>query len=165
MIGLDKLKIDGHYSAYFDHDDPLILAYEQTTRRFDRQDGVLIALRSEESFLSATNYRLLEDLTADLAGLADVHFSLSLTELGLNGETETVDGDWIPTLDQLADDGRAPGLLLSDDARTAAIWLQRHSLDTSPQTILRSMQQIRAQVEKTYRRFRGLSALHRACRA
>ena len=94
--GIGRLQLNSHYSAYFDSDDPLLVAHEEISDLYSRQDAVFVVLQSADSFLNSENYRLLEDLTALLGRLPFATSAVSITELGIIGETQTEDGDFIP---------------------------------------------------------------------
>ena len=143
IAGAGKLEFDSHYTAYFDETDVRLIEHLELSARFARHDGLVVALRSEQGFLNDRNYGLLEELSDELAHIPAVTASLSITGLGIAGETLTVDGELIPTLAQLQADSRAPGLLLSEDEILAVIWLQVKLPDRRSQSVLDIMQQVR----------------------
>lgn len=146
VFGVGGLRLNSHYSVYFDRDDPLLLAHQEISDLYSRHDAILIALQSEQSFLEIENYQLLEDLTARLAQQPFATNVLSITELGLIGEHFTDDGDIIPSLRQLRDDGRAMGLLLAESLDLAGIWVQIDLPDNSSRTVLDAVGAVRRTV-------------------
>ena len=63
-FGIGKLQLNSHYTAYFDSDDPLLLAHQEISSLYSRQDAIFVVLQSRNSFLDDQNYHLLEQLTA-----------------------------------------------------------------------------------------------------
>ena len=123
-MGVGKLQLNSHYTAYFDSDDPLLVAHQEISDLYSRQDAIFVVLQSADGFLDSEKYRLLEDLTAQLAGQPFTTSALSITELGIIGETLTEHGDIIPSLQQLESEHRAIGLLLARNGMFAGIWVQ-----------------------------------------
>ena len=113
-LGISQLKLNSHYTAYFDDDDPLLLAHRELSDLYSRQDGLFVVLQSTDSFLSSENYRLLEDLTVLLAAQPFTTSALSITELGIIGEKSSDNRDFIPSLRQLKNESQAVGLLLAE---------------------------------------------------
>ena len=145
--GVGRLELNSHYTAYFDSDDPLLIAHREISTLYDRRDAVFVVLQSADSFLGGANYRLLEDVTALLSRLPFVSRAMSVTELGIVGETLAENGDLIPSLEQLADESRAMGLLLAENERLAGIWLQVELPDKHSRTVLDSVGTVRETVD------------------
>jgi predicted RND superfamily exporter protein len=148
-FGLSGLQLNSHYSAYFDSDDPLLVAHQEISDLYSRRDTMFVVLQSEGSFLDSENYRLLEDLTALLGQQRYVSSALSVTELGIIGETETEDGYFIPSLEQLTSERGAIGLLLSESTTVAGILVQIDLPDNKSRTVLDAVGVIRATVNNT----------------
>ncbi len=146
-MGIGKLQLNSHYTAYFDSDDPLLVAHQEISDLYSRQDAVFVVLQSADSFLNSENYRLLEDLTALLGRLPFATSAVSITELGIIGETQTEDGDFIPSLRQLTDERHAIGLLLAEDTLLAGIRVQIELADNNSRTVLDAVGTIRQTVE------------------
>lgn len=145
-LGIGRLQLNSHYAAYFDNDDPLLVAHQEISDLYSRQDAVFVVLQSAGSFLNQENYRLLEDLTALLAGQPFVTSAVSITELGIIGETQTEDGDFIPSLQQLTGESRAIGLLLAESTMLAGIWVQIDLPDNNSRTVLDAVDGIRQSI-------------------
>lgn len=146
-MGIGKLQLNSHYTAYFDSDDPLLVAHQEILDLYSRQDSIFVVLQSAGSFLDGENYRLLEDLTALLARQPFTTNALSITELGIIGETLTEDGDLIPSVQQLQSDRRAIGLLLAKSEMLAGIWVQIDLPDKNSRTVLETVGAIRQTVD------------------
>jgi len=145
--GIGRLQLNSHYSAYFDSDDPLLLAHQEISDLYSRQDAVFVVLQSADSFLNDENYRLLEDLTALLAAQPRVTSAVSITELGIVGENQTEDNEFIPSLQQLTGESRAIGLLLAESTMLAGIWVQIDLPDNNSRTVLNAVGAIRQTVD------------------
>lgn len=145
--GIGKLQFNSHYTAYFDSDDPLLVAHQEISDLYSRKDAIFVVLQSADSFLDSENFRLLENLTALLAGQPFTTSALSITELGIIGETLTEDGDVIPSLQQLQSDHRAIGLLLAKSAMLAGIWVQIDLPDNNSRAVLETVGTIRQTVD------------------
>ena len=104
-------------------------------------------LQSAGSFLDSENYQLLEVLTARLARQSHAVSVVSITELAILGETVTEDGDFIPSLRQLRDEGHAVGLLLAESLNFAGIWVQVDLPDNNSLTVLDTVGAIRQTVD------------------
>ena len=92
-FGIGELQLNSHYTAYFDSDDPLLLAHQEISNLYSRHDALFVVLQSANSFLGDENYHLLEDLTALLDGQPFVTSAVSITELGIIGESLSEEGD------------------------------------------------------------------------
>jgi len=147
VMGIGKLQLNSHYTAYFDKDDPRLVAHQEISATYSRQDAMFVVLQSDGSFLDNENYVLLEDLSARLKSQTYTTHVLSITELGIIGETLTHDGSVIPTIEQLKSDYRAVGLLLSNDSRMAGLWVQLDLPDQRSSTLLKAVGSIRKLVE------------------
>lgn len=145
--GIGRLQLNSHYTAYFDIDDPLLLAHQEISELYSRDDSVFVVLQSEDSFLTAANYRLIESLTTQLAAHQFVSRVVSVTELGILGDTPTEDGEFIPSVEQLQKQGRALGLLLSADGKLAGIMVQIKLPDNDSRTVVSAVDEIRDAVE------------------
>jgi predicted RND superfamily exporter protein len=135
-FGIGKLQLNSHYTAYFDSDDPLLLAHQEISNLYSRHDAIFVVLQSANSFLGDENYHLLEELTALLARQPFVTSAVSITELGIIGESLSEEGDFIPSFQQLARESRAIGLLLAESTMLAGIWVQIDLPDNNSQTVL-----------------------------
>ena len=112
--GASGLRFNSHYSAYFDIDDPTLVAHNAISKRHSRHDSVLVVLHSTGGvILEPANYRLLESLGDALARLPYATASFSIANLDILGETVLDDGTAIPTPAQLRAHDRAIGLLVS----------------------------------------------------
>ncbi len=80
-LGATQLRFNASYRAYFDADDPMLLAYDQLERRFDSRDALLllVAARPNESVFSPAGLTLIRDLTAAAADLPGASHVDSLT--------------------------------------------------------------------------------------
>jgi predicted RND superfamily exporter protein len=146
--GLGNLRFNSHYSVYLDADDPRLLEQQAIAKTFARGDNVLVMLVSEDdTFVSADLFELLEDLTSRLSALEHVRSVISISELGIAGESETADGALVPTMQQLREHGRAIGLLISADGRLAAINIDFELPDRQAGTVLSALKLIRGAVE------------------
>jgi predicted RND superfamily exporter protein len=145
--GIGRLQLNSHYSAYFDSDDPLLVAHQEISELYSRKDALFVVLQAASSFLDSENYRLLEDLTALLARQPFATSAVSITELGIIGDTLTEDGDFIPSLQQLRDEGRAIGLLLTESAKLAGIWVQIELPNNKSSTVVETVGAIRQAVD------------------
>lgn len=139
VAGIGNLRLNSHYTAYFDPNDPLLIAHKAIADLYARNDGLFVALQSSDSFLTAENYELIERLTAALKTQPYSSRVVSITELGIVGEEIGANDQSIPNLQQLVDDGRAIGLLLSEDLNTAGIWIQFTLPDSRSRTILETV--------------------------
>jgi predicted RND superfamily exporter protein len=147
IIGVPGLQLNSHYSAYFDNDDPLLVDHRKISALYSRKDTVFVVLQSSNSFLGMANYRLLEELTADLAGSRFANRVVSIPQLGILGETETEDGDYIPSMQQLREQGRSIGLLLADNARLAGILVQIELPDNTSKSVVAAFDAIQKTVQ------------------
>ena len=147
-VGIGRLSVNSHYTAYFDKDDPRLVSNTEIQKLYCRHDGLFVILQSTSSFLNVENYRLLEDLTARLAIQPLVSSALSITELGIDAEVMTPEGDYIPGIAQLAEDNRAIGLLLAKSTRLAGIWVQIALPDNRSGTIIETLAGIRQEVDR-----------------
>ena len=147
VTGIGRLQLNSHYTVYFDGDDPLLIAHHKISALYGRQDSIFVVLQSPDSFLSAANYSLLEDVTLLLSDLPFVSSAVSVSELGIAGETLTEHGDFIPSLEQLADESRALGLLLTENTRLAGIRVQIQLPDKHSQTVLNAVGTVRETVD------------------
>ena len=147
VAGVGRLEFNSHYTAYFDSDDPLLIAHQEISTLYDRRDAVFVVLQAANSFLSGTNYRLLEDVTALLSRLPFVSHTMSVTELGIVGETLAENGDFIPSLEQVMDESRAMGLLLTENQLLAGIWVQIELPDKHSRTVLDIVGTVRETVD------------------
>jgi len=147
ITGVGRLQLNSHYTAYFDRNDPMLIAHREISALYSRRDAVFIALQSTDSFLNGANYRLLEDVTALLRDLPFVSHAISVTELGIAGETLAENGDFVPSLEQLANEHRAIGLLLAENTLLAGIWVQVELPDKHSTTVLNTLNTIRATVD------------------
>jgi predicted RND superfamily exporter protein len=147
VIGIPGLHLNSHYSAYFDRDDPLLVDHQEISELYSRKDSVFVVLQSENSFLDVANYRLLEKLTADLAADRFASRVVSIPELGILGETATDDGDYIPSLKQLHDQGRAMGLLLADNTKLAGILVQIELPDNNSKAVVAAFDAVHQTVQ------------------
>lgn len=144
--GIGKLRLNSHYTAYFDSSDPLLVSHDEISDLYSRNDGIFVALRSTHSFLTAEHYELVERLAAVLQMQPHSSRVISMTELGIVSEDIVADDLAIPSLQQLKDDGRVIGLLLSDDLRTAGIGVQFALPDSHSRTILETVDAVRDSV-------------------
>lgn len=151
VAGIGGLRLNSHYSVYFDPDDPLLLAHQEISDLYSRDDAIFIALQSTQSFLEPENYRLLEDLTERLARQPFTTSVLSITELGIIGETVTEEGDNIPSLQQLRENGHALGLLLAEGLDLAGIWVQIDLPDKNSRTVVDTVGAVRQSVDSAVR--------------
>lgn len=146
-MGIGKLTFNSHYTAYFDPDDPLLVDHRELAQSYSRQDAIFIVLQSRSGFLHGKNYQLLDDLTTLLAAQPFASNALSISELGIIGETLTAEGDLIPSLEQLKNDPRAIGLLLTENTTLAGISLQINLPDKKSRSMLEVIGAIRQIVD------------------
>ena len=145
--GIGRLHFNGHYSAYFDADDPILVQHETISRIYARGDAVFVVLASTHGhLLTGDHYTVLEDLTASLSALPNAASAVSVTELGIVGDIETDDGLLLPTLAQLREHDRAIGLLLSEDASVAGIVVEFELPDHRAPTVLQTLSDVRETV-------------------
>jgi len=149
VAGASRLEVNSHYTAYFDGDDPALIAHQEISALYGRQDAVFVVLQSSDSFLNGKNYRLLEDLTALLGSLPFVSHAMSVTELGIIGETLTENGDFIPSREQLANESRAMGLLLAENTLLAGVWAQVELPVSDSRAVLDALDTVREAVDST----------------
>lgn len=147
VAGIGRLQLNSHYTAYFGSDDPLLVAHQEISALYSRHDAIFVVLQSTGSFLDSENYQLLEVLTAQLARQPHAVSVVSITELGILGETLTEDGNYIPSLQQLRDEGHTVGLLLAESLNFAGIWVQVELPDNNSLTVLDTVGAIRQTVE------------------
>ncbi|MEM9334896.1 MAG: MMPL family transporter [Pseudomonadota bacterium] len=149
VTGIGQLVPNSHYAAYFDDSDPRLVAHNDIATRYSRQDSVAIVLMADSSFLSGDHYVLLEDLTSALLALPVAARVTSVPELGILGDTLHTDGSLLPSLEQLAAESDAVGLLISENAKVACLLVHVRLPDTQSQTVLDSMAQLRQLVDET----------------
>ncbi len=149
LTGIGRLVPNSHYAAYFDDSDPRLVAHNDIATRYSRQDSVAIILMADSSFLSGDHYVLLEDLTSALMALPVAERVTSVPELGILGDTLHTDGSLLPSLEQLAAESDAVGLLISENAKVACLLVHVRLPDTQSQTVLESMAQLRQVVDET----------------
>lgn len=144
VAGVGQLRFNSHYSAYFDDDDSLLLDHQRIQSTYQRDDTMVIALRSSQSFLTTTHYRLVRQLDAALSAQTAVSrvYSIGSAEL-----IELAERDGIPRFDALQATGRVVGFLLSEDALATALVVQM-SLDArSPEAVQQAAQMVRKAVQ------------------
>ena len=147
VAGIGRLQLNSHFTVYFDRDDPLLLAHQRISALYGRQDSLFVVLQSPDSFLKAANYSLLEDITRLLGNLPFVSRAMSISELGIVGETLAENGDFIPSPEQLAAESRALGLLLAEDTLLAGVWVQIELQDKHSHAVLGAVGTVRETVD------------------
>ncbi len=121
-LGLSRLTTSSHYSVYFDANDPSLVAHRQIQSTFGRDESMLILLHCDDGdFLEPDRWFVLETLSDALRELANVNAVIAASELNIGGVVETSSGQLIPDRAALVEHGRVFGLLLSEDAGTAAL--------------------------------------------
>ncbi len=135
--GVARLSSSTHYSVYFDAADPALLSHERIQAEFGRGESLLVLLETEEgTFLEPELWFLLEDLSGALRQLPEVNAVIAASELGIGGVIETNSGQLIPDRGALTEHGRVYGLLMSDDARLAALFVDVSLPDPRAATVL-----------------------------
>ena len=145
-ISFGNLQLNSHYTAYFDDADPRLVTNAEISKQYSRHDDVFVVLQSDDSFLNGENYALLENVSELLREQPYAVSVLSVTELGIVGDTMTSDGHLIPSLEQLADESEAVGLLLSQDSTLAGVQVQLNLPNNDSSTVLDTVGTIREAV-------------------
>lgn len=116
-VGLPRLDLNAHYSAYFDPTDPLRKTHVALTERYAQHDGFLIVLESLlADMLSPDHFAALERLSDALEELPEVQRVSSVADPVFRD-----DPGERPTRSSLLGHERVGGLLLSEDARLALL--------------------------------------------
>lgn len=149
VAGFSQLRLNSHYSAYFDDSDERLITHRDVSELYSRHDSLFIVLQANDSFLNADHYTLLEELSALLARQAFVGGVLSISELGLIGDTLSSTGDYFLSGDQLREHGQVYGLLLSEDELTAGIDVPIRLEEGNAGAVLDAVGEIRRLVANT----------------
>ena len=147
--GVTRLSSSSHYSVYLDDEDPALVAHERIQAEFGRGESLLVLLEAEDrDFLTPELWFLLEDLADALRQAPNVNAVIAASELGIGGVVETASGQLIPDRDAIGEHGRVFGLLLSDDARLAALLVDVNLPDYDAATVLGINDRIRTLVDQ-----------------
>lgn len=143
VAGIGQLRFNSHYSAYFAASDPLLLDHLEIQSTYGRDDTLVVALESPQSFLSTTNYQLVQQLGSALSRqpVVDRVYSIGSAEL-----VELADQDGIPQLDVLNATGRVIGYLLSEDTLATAMVVQLKLDGRSPTAVQQAVGMVRESV-------------------
>ena len=145
--GVSRLSSSSHYNVYFDAADPALVDHTDILQTFGRGEALVVLLQTEgETFLAPSMWRLLEALSDALRDHPQVSAAVAASELGIGGVVETPSGQLIPDRDALEQHGRVFGLLLSDDARLAALVVDVQLPDHAAETVLGVVTELRTVV-------------------
>lgn len=128
--GLPGLSFNADYKAYFDPDDPFLKQLTAMEQRYETSDNVVVLLSTKlDTVLDPDVYRVIEAITDGAWRLPYIRRVQSIASLDLReGIDENIffsdedqDDEAIPDRNTLLQHPRVPELLMSKDARIAAI--------------------------------------------